>query len=385
MHDPRQPASARRRPLGRGRRIAFAAVTLVFMAGVLLGALELFLRAADLRAGMVFHPAPEGYMRLDAEAGYVFAPNYPPHLRRYFDGENQTLLYTNSLGMRDVEPPPPDGRRRILTLGCSVTEGVGLAEPEAPWPRQLERLWREKAGGAEPPVVVMNGAALGYNTFQQVARARQLQPHVRADVWLMGWLDGQNGMWVRNLFGAQGQFVYRLGFIWDRKYWDCFAGGRSEWTLWLVQHSALVRFILFRAADWSDCPDPAGPYGMDLRAASRDALERFRAATDEAGVEPWIVILPAPADLERWRQAPRGDAAEQVAAICADLGLPCVDATPAIQARLADATAQSGKGVIGLWALSEYDQQHYNPAGHRMLAEVIDALIPLGPAARRDE
>lgn len=84
----------------------------------------------------------------------------------------------NRLGYRSPERPAakPPGTFRIVVLGDSIAEGLGVDAIEETFPAQLERRLRE----AGHPVEVLNFAVTGYNTAQEVetlaARALAFEP-----------------------------------------------------------------------------------------------------------------------------------------------------------------------------------------------------------------
>ncbi len=73
-------------------------------------------------------------------------------------------VITNSLGIRDVEPPlaKAENEFRILALGDSFTEGVG-AEYEYTYPKRLERILNDNC--APLPVRIINGGVSGSDPF----------------------------------------------------------------------------------------------------------------------------------------------------------------------------------------------------------------------------
>jgi hypothetical protein len=356
------------------------ALSLMLVVG--LTAFELLLRLLNPPPMAAMQLLPPGYIQPDAAAGYAHAPNFPLQHRPYYDGVHRVLLYTNSLGMHDVEPPPPDARPRILALGCSLTEGLGCEDAQWPWPRQLQHILQQRAAAApQPPVVVMNAGVMGYNTFQQVARAQALQPRTRATLWLVAYHDGAYGMGGRDLYGPAGLYVYQYGYLWDRNYLFRLQAGQGPFSLGLMDHCLLYRWFRLKTTDWTFQPPIIPlPWGTDALRAAREAMTRLKAAAAAAGVQACVMGITAPYDLEQWTSVPRSAHHRQMEAICRDLGLPWVDTVPELLQRATADAAARHLTVTEAWANSRRDLYHYNQTGLRNLAEVIAGhLPPLSP------
>lgn len=365
MNAPTPPA---RRRLDPKRRRAFAAVALAGSTLVALVGAELVARLFFPVLDPNFNVWPPGYYEPAEGYGYRLSRDFPPTEMTYIDGAAKNLCYTNSLGMRDVEPPPPrPGSLRILCLGDSQTEGYGVTSPEQPWPRALER----ELGGAPGDFVAMNGGVGGYNTFQEVEHAKHLQPEAKADVWLMAYFGG---MWGRNAYGLAGQFRMKWGALYDELFFEQLGAGRTALGRRAMDVSVLWRrFCLHSSRLDPSAPRDPEAYGLDFERATRDALAAFRDAAREAGVAPVVVYLPHVDSLDHVRAGGSpDDVAPRVAAVCDDLGLPFFDPTPGVLAELAregpDAKARD------IWTISPIDA-HYNPRANAAYAKAVAAAI----------
>src|SRR5687767_13296669 len=113
-----------------------AALTVTASVTFALAAGELLVRLLLPPPGMWVIPAADyGVMIPDPERGYSYAPNIRRHIRT---SDYEVDFATNNLGMRDdpIDRGPPP-RRRILALGDSYTQGLGVEALEA-WPKRLE-------------------------------------------------------------------------------------------------------------------------------------------------------------------------------------------------------------------------------------------------------
>ena len=128
--------------MSRARRLAALGIGLLAAAGLLaLG--EQRLRAEELDKGLVVHPP-------DAPGlGWEYTPE------------------ALDVRMRPSAPPGHSGKRRIVVLGDSVTDGGGLA-PEHTWPGQAQRLM----AGRGQEVEFFNLAVFGYDACQIATQAQ---------------------------------------------------------------------------------------------------------------------------------------------------------------------------------------------------------------------
>jgi lysophospholipase L1-like esterase len=154
------------------------------LAAILSPLLFLGLLEAGLRiGGFRYEPAtPMTTGGGEMDHGHLYRPDpdllWTLHPRRVLHDPMLGFIQvrTNSLGLRGPEPP---GRRhpggiRILCLGDSITFGLGVGHGRS-WPRQLERILREREELAGRPVNVVNGAVPGWSSVQGMQLLRRLE------------------------------------------------------------------------------------------------------------------------------------------------------------------------------------------------------------------
>lgn len=315
------------------------------------------------------HPWPKGYYVPDPECVYHASANFPPTWMRHVGSTTRNLCYSNSLGMRDIEPPPPDGHsRRILVIGSSMTEGMGVQEKMDPWPRRfepaLERL-------TSRPFTIMNGAVCGYNCFQMIARGRQLNQALQPDTWVMAY---HTSMWGRNAYGPAGQYELHWSNIYNRELWAQIYGNRSAFSHKLMDGSALWRWLIHVTAE----PDLGRnvierPYGEDYERATREALQAFVQTAHELGIQRTaVVLIPMIAEIDWRHHQVRNERSPQVEAICRELNIPFFDPTPLMCERAA--REHPGQSPASLWLPSIHDP-HFLPEGNRIYAESLAQLM----------
>jgi len=154
--------------IGAGKRIVFASLPLLVLAGVA----ELVLRATDLA-----ETCPNRFT--DSQI-WVCDPSLHFKLNREMRPTGEAL---NSEGFRGGEwGAKPPGVFRILALGDSCTFGLIARENfgfvKQPYPLKLQRLVERRIG--EDRVEVLNAGVPGYNSFHGVlllrTRLRDLDP-----------------------------------------------------------------------------------------------------------------------------------------------------------------------------------------------------------------
>jgi lysophospholipase L1-like esterase len=154
------------------------AVGLAVAAGGLalaLAAAEIAVRAAGVAPEV--SPVRRGRIQLSANPRLVFEP-VPGMVVEEAGLWEAWAGSANRLGYRSPERPAakPAGAFRVVVLGDSIAEGLGVDEVADTFPARLER--RLRAAGR--PVEVLNFAVTGYNTAQEVetlaARALTFEP-----------------------------------------------------------------------------------------------------------------------------------------------------------------------------------------------------------------
>jgi hypothetical protein len=163
------PADARLRP-----RLAIVLIWLITLVGVEVAS-RLVLPAPGVQPWV--NPNLPGLRVPHAVRGFANAPNFSG---RRVSPDYEHGLVTNDLGMRDE--PFDDGRpgRRILAVGDSFTEGLGV-EREESWPEQLEQRL-----SARRPTHVWNAGVTSYGALQMRQAAAEYVPIIKPDLVIAG-------------------------------------------------------------------------------------------------------------------------------------------------------------------------------------------------------
>ena len=140
----------------------------------------------------------------------------------------------NSDGMRDRVDhaiAKPIGRTRIIAVGSSLTEGLGL-EYEATWPVLLEK----QLQGLGYDVDVIKAGVSGYSTHQALRRLEQLASVYRPDIAILSFYDpiilsapsadeerrmltrARSPHWFKSTNFHLATLVLRYALSWDRIY-----------------------------------------------------------------------------------------------------------------------------------------------------------------------
>lgn len=298
----------------------------------------------------LFQPSP------DPNQGYTLRPNFRGW--QVAPGREFAVpAVINAQGLRDHRHTAPP-RPLVLALGDSMTFGEGVPV------EQTFAALLERSTGAR----VVNAGVPGYGSPQMLARFEQLSTSLQPDLVLVT----LSPLWDRNRCAEP--FVYKHGFLVAQGY----AGrlflvdgnlelGEVRWpligpaTAWAKGHSALARLAL--------------PALRDLLTHRRTTPARGSVgAGSAAGIEPSVKALAA------LHAAARRKGAEVRVVLIESRG-------PAHQAdRLAleKALRQRGVPVTALdrllaradWRRLRYPRdQHWNAAGHRVVAAALAPLV----------
>src|SRR5262245_11305510 len=137
--------------------------------------------------------------RYDATLGWFPIPSSA----RRFLGERWIDVQHNSLGLRDIEfPPPTPGRPRLVFLGDSFVWGFDVEAAE-----RFTDLLRER----HPDWDVMNCGVSGYGTDQALLLLERLTPALHPDVVVLEFnpADRNDNLHPVN-YGGYGKPVFRL-------------------------------------------------------------------------------------------------------------------------------------------------------------------------------
>jgi hypothetical protein len=263
---------------------------------------------------------------------------------------------TNALGLRSAPREVPEteagSARRVLVCGDSFVHG-----DELDWPETWIEVAEEELG---PGHEVWNAGVPGYGTDQAVLRFERLAPRIKPDLAVLG-IYRQNLLrsltffrslqnpetalpWSKPRFVLEGAELRLMNFPvvppsrveavletyaqsslaeFDRFYWPEFY--ESHWS----DSLRLLRFLRSRAA-----VERFRERSLEFLARNGEALRmgsalarRFAESARGLGAEPWVLILPDHADLERHQ---RGEG-PLLLPLLEDLraaGIPALDLAP---------------------------------------------------------
>jgi len=339
----------------------------------------------------------------DDEVGYIYRPHAVARERgRDYDVE----FRINALGLRDVEPTPPDGAFTVMVIGNSFSAGHGV-ELEDSFPKALQLRLRARAG-ADAGIRVVNVANAGYEPWAYWKSYRRWAPVVRPDAVVVGYvLSREHGAHHEDV-----RFVVRDGLVQAvhregeaprlprknvlrsvRKH----LARNSEFYVLMRNfffYNERVGRVLKRGGDDSAGTHVVDPYLVrapehvaDGRDRSFDYVARIHAEAARDGVPLVVAGIPRKEDVleEAWGQVRRRAAAggveveqelprNEVAAAMASRGIAYVDLTSAV----ADA------GAAGFFAHDNHWNENGIARGARALADRWDeamrqaALVPAG-------
>lgn len=305
-----------------------------------------FVRAKEWRI-MIVQDGPYATIVDDARRFHI-APHarwqhrYSSDPDDYFGPDRSVTYRANSRGLRERELPieKPSGVLRIAALGDSFTLGEGVHVQDT-WPRQLERVLRERY--PEQTIEVINAGVNAYDTRQELEHYRRNVGDYEPDLVIvaMVWNDVRPG--DAEAFGSS------------------FAGSTAALAQYLPLTDRMARTVaLFlghtgvhtSAEDWGDA------FG---------ALKELKRETAKRGADLLVAIYPSVRHLAN-------DSLRRVYALqkafCEQASLPVFDAGP-VFASLPPVR----------WHVHPVDN-HPNAAAHRVFAEhladrIKPVLVPL--------
>ena len=341
-----------------------------------------------------------------ARGGTGLGPGYRGRLR-LSEQEPWTTVAVNALGMRGPEVGPKRaGEERVLVVGDSLVFGYGV-EAEQALPARLEQALR--AAGLD--ATVGNGGISGFNSFESAQRIADLRAGFEPDAVVFTIYLGNDALENRNRdFAVVGGL--RFSGPWAVLMRDSLRARmatRSRFLLWLeiwlvtnAPHASLLagmqlspELLSLREGfpgsppDWAQCHaglfldvvDAAAAWPPTAPPVIPRVLADFRAALVQAqqhaqGLPLVVLVLPTwwhcsegawSARLAELQLDPalfrRGLSQERVVALCAELGLPCLDATPWLEAS-GDARAQFVS-----------DRGHLSAEGHERVAHGLREVV----------
>jgi len=143
---------------------------------VSLAAGEILVRLLLPRPGFVPFLAPDTDVLVrDSVRGYAYAPRLKKHI---VTKEYEIDFVTNELGMRDSPiDSGPAPRRRVLAVGDSYSQGLGVQSREA-WPKRFEAL--------VPETRVFNAGVSGYSLQQMRLTVEHFAPILKPHAIVVG-------------------------------------------------------------------------------------------------------------------------------------------------------------------------------------------------------
>lgn len=351
----------------RSRRLTFAAVVLLVVAGALEAAATWaepqwfpYERTQPVPAPSTVHEAritqaTQANVRRSVETGAIPLASDPD---RGWALSPDTVtpiagwsIRTNSLGLRGPElTPKPEGTVRLFTLGDSSVFGDGVDESRvfsAVAARELADRWGR-------PVDTVIGAIPGHGVTQSLQSVQLLGARVAPDWVIVG------NLWSDIYVGATP--------VSDPAYLPASKVLRRSATYRVLWH-ALSPWLEARKVRWMAGRDDVGSL-TDPDSPTRTPLPTYVATlhqlADEAerlGARPLFLVLPAPIDFD---VVPPPDAVtafrEALRAVAEAHGAPCVDG-PALFRRLGANTGYFE------------DQVHPNDLGHALLGHAVAEAI----------
>jgi tetratricopeptide (TPR) repeat protein len=290
--------------------------------------------------------------------GFELKPNYRNDNPDFIQGYPST----NSHGQRDVERSleKPPGVRRILLLGDSVVEGIGIRDLDDTISRQLESLYPE--GRTE----VLNFGVSSYCTKAEVALLEEKGLEFRPDVVVL--------IFVRNDYENFNSEAFQLGAIVER----------PAAVKHLFVGSDLFRLLSIRL-NWFQFGDESDPAAWNRRAVGNnnvvDGLARLRELSEAHGFELWLVVWPefTEREIRDVYFMPGGEGELVVERLARMNGIPAARLSPYFRE---DLEAQPGPvNVRRHYTIG--DTLHPSPVGTRVAAEALKRILEQEVADRR--
>jgi len=351
------------RPGARSHRL-LAIHTLMVAAslGVAAGAAEVAVR---LTAPLEYHPlvpSPERglFWRYDDRLGWAHRPGAEGRFRK--PGLFDTTVTINAAGFRgrDHDAARLPGISRVVVIGDSITWGYGVEDDEV-FTRLLER--------ADPAVEWINLGVSGYATDQESLLLEREAIRYSPDVVLAEVCDNDFDGNVRDqVYHIYPKPLFRLrdGELDLTNVPVPKALPADRILLELETRSYLWRFLRLRpvSKDLIDAalrglrrvglsrvaPPPGAP--GDSERLTLALLARTQAIAEAAGARLALFIVPPMPEARR----------QLVAGFGGEHGVPVLD----LHAVFAEARSRPGSPPLFFWR-----DQHWTPAGHRVVAEAV--------------
>jgi lysophospholipase L1-like esterase len=289
----------------------------------------------------------EVYGRYNASWVHSWAPDSTLEFQA---AEFRYTYHVNSDGVRDVEHAlaPEPGRRRIVVLGDSFTEGVGADRHEA-WPAVLGDLL-EREG---TPVEIFNAGVSGSDPFFEYQLLRQRMLRYRPDVVIVSIneSDQADTLW----WGGMERF----------KLDGSAHGLPPPRAMQLYRRCHLARWVLHRLGGLQQT---TMTFGLPARTSWNaqctlvEAFEAMAALRAEQPFELIVIVHPLPQNV-RWRDSGYYQAfRERLAA----LGIVALDVSDALHAELEGEEQREFSWPIDM---------HYNARGYAAMARAVASVL----------
>jgi lysophospholipase L1-like esterase len=198
---------------------------------------------------------------------------------------------TNSLGLAEQEiSKEKDENYRILAIGDSFTEGVGLSYEES-WVKQMETRWKDQN------VQTINAGIGGSDPVYEFALYRDKL------------LDYQPDLVVVTINSSDiSDIIGRGGF--DRFHEDGTAGKPAPSWEWIYAANHVFRMVMHGAFDYNSSLVQGAHNAENKEKAARiinETIRKFKELTEEEGSELLIIIQPTIQDFEDENMTPLFD------------------------------------------------------------------------------
>jgi lysophospholipase L1-like esterase len=356
-----------------------------------LASVVVFLTAAEGLSRVWYLPERiryAGIFEYDRDKVYALKPNLTDAT---FVGK---AVHTNVRGYRDRELvlARPAHAFRVVAIGDSITFGHGV-DVEDTWPDRLER--RLAVRFPSLAVDVINTAVPGNSPFQEytdLERALDLQPDAAVIQFVLN--DVVEPYKVFRRFGGKGIDYHGVD---DVPYLDWTLSQRSAFYLFLKDMAARLRFAALtregvregavgqeRRLSWQAAADEPGDAAV--QEAWRECLDWMQREIDLCRQHDMrVVLLAMPQDFQLLEPS-RRYAQRRLAELASRNAIAYVDLLPVLEGRVhAEMEAAPGAGIADarrtVWRRYFLDQDHLTPAGHELVAELLEPRLVAGGVA----
>jgi lysophospholipase L1-like esterase len=283
-------------------------------------------------------------------------------------GARSVPYYINSLGYRDRSPrevpASAEGRRRILLIGDSFVEGLGVVYAETVG-SQLEEVVKGRGGAIE----VLNGAVASYSPFLYYRTLRRFFERGYSATDVVVFLDisdvqdeatagyerlGENDNFRSESWQSVLDLLRQSEVV--QQYWET-----------MIFASLTQRDDYYRVRDrWTEDDELYNQYGKVGVERCQQLLLRIRSLVESHQARMLLVIYPWKTQLASQRLPSRAEIV--FAEFAARNGIALVNAFPAFR-------------NLPNWS-SHFlpDDPHWNAEGHRLMAMLVaNRLLPPAP------